>query len=182
MPNIKTGRSKRQKSTRRARALTAYHEAGHAVVAWLCGVRITGITIIRTDDARGSCAHENLLRGYSEYDGSDRMRMRIEKLVMIAMAGLTAQRFHRPRGVRYYHATSDYQMAVDLAFSVNGSSEATNAWIKWLEMRTQGMLRRNWLWVTELAKQLLRSGTLNKNEVERVLQSDRILAKARRLL
>jgi hypothetical protein len=48
-------------------------------------------------------------------DTSDKKRLRVERDILVALAGMEAQRRFRSRSVRRYHAQQDYQNAVDRA-------------------------------------------------------------------
>jgi hypothetical protein len=137
---------------------TAYHEAGHAVMAFQLGVEVRQITIVPDRDSAGSCSHEKLLkfRG-TELCASPAARVRIEKLIMICLAGPLAQSKFKPRSVRRYHGTSDYSLIADVALQLNGSAEAATAFVKWLEVRTTTMLRQQVIWrfVEAVANELI---------------------------
>ncbi len=45
---------------------TAYHEAGHAVMAWDEGIKINSISIVPDEKASGRIMHADPLRGISE--------------------------------------------------------------------------------------------------------------------
>src|SRR5262245_52740101 len=96
---------------------TAYHEAGHAVVAFQFHLRVKSVTIIPDAEraTSGSCSHAQGFGPSIEYERSDRNRLRIERAVMCSLAGLEAQRKYRSSSVRNYHAQSDYAKAADLA-------------------------------------------------------------------
>ncbi len=144
-----------------AMTATAYHEAGHAVVCQRLGFRVQRVTIVPSVTFAGQCTHENILRGIDvEFDGSDRCRIRIEKLIMVCLAGMQAQRMWRPRSVRNYHAASDHRAAVDMALRCNGSGPQATAHLKWLSIRTESILKFLWPAVEAMAEDLLRDGTI----------------------
>ena len=155
---------------RGARTATAYHEAGHAVVAWRLGVAVRGVSIVPDEDTSGRCHHAALIRGkYPELDDSLRAVVRMQKQVMVSLAGLIAQRIHSPRSVRRYHAHTDHRAAVDVALHLTSSEEEASAFLKWLEIRTGNLLRAHWPMVDALSKELLARGSMRGKEVERLL-------------
>ena len=67
---------------------TAYHEAGHAVIAYVLGYRPQCVTIVPTVDTAGHIIHTNPLHGFQlNPDTSDEARLRIESLITICFAG-----------------------------------------------------------------------------------------------
>ena len=144
---------------------TAYHEAGHAVIAYHVGVKIQTVTIVPDGEYLGLCRHAKVIRGrYPEADDSDRTRLRMEKHGMIALGGPIAQRLYNPRSVRRYHASSDYRSVADVALRVSsGSTEQAEAWMTWLEIRTSDALRLRWVVVKALAEELMERRTVAGN-------------------
>jgi ATP-dependent Zn protease len=159
----------KQRSSNPRRA-TAYHEAGHAVMCRHEGVRLNKVTIVSDESTAGSCGHEKLIRGkYPDTDDSDRMRLKIEKRVRIALAGVIAQKLYNPRSFRNYHASADYEAAVDMALHVSGSAKQAEAWLKWLEICTRDTIQAQWSIVEGLAEALLKESTLNGEQVQRLV-------------
>ena len=91
--SVQPGSKARQHTAREA---TAYHEAGHAVVAWRLGHRPDMVTIVATGEFGGAGqACDAHFPGFSlDFDGSDRARLRIER----AITGLPC-RAHRAKAV-----------------------------------------------------------------------------------
>jgi ATP-dependent Zn protease len=129
---------------------TAYHEAGHAVMAFQLGIRLQKITIVPDEESSGCCHHESLLK----FKGS--ARLKIEKLVMICLAGPLAQQKFKPRSIRSYHASSDYSVVARVAAQLNGSLEAST-YIKWLAIRARTKLDQpmTWKFVRAVAHELI---------------------------
>jgi hypothetical protein len=90
--------------TRRSKSqieATAYHEAGHAVIAYLLGYRPQSVTIVPTADTAGHIIHANPLHGFQlDIDGSHEARLRVENVVTICFAGPIAQKRYNPRSWR----------------------------------------------------------------------------------
>lgn len=78
---------------------TAYHEAGHAVMAYLRKRRLTGVTIVCTEQRLGECSMAKWPKTDVEYfetgeiteDDTPRGRTRRETLIMIYYAGVIAE-------------------------------------------------------------------------------------------
>lgn len=153
---------------------TAYHEAGHAVMAFHLGVASTrkGISIVRDDTSAGRFHHQKLLRGNSpELDDSPAARIRMEKTILISLAGPVAQKFFNPRSVRHYHGENDHQQAVDIAVHLNGGGEEATAYLKWLGLRTKRIVKLRWPLVEALAKEALARKTMTGKEVNEFLSN-----------
>jgi hypothetical protein len=153
---------------------TAYHEAGHAVMAFHLGVASTRkeISIVRDDNSAGRFHHRKLLRGRSpEQDDSSAGRIRMEKEILISLAGPVAQHFFNPRSVRHYHGKSDHQTAVEIAVHLNGGGEEATAYLKWLGLRTKRIVKMRWPLVKALAKEALARKTMTGKEVNEFLSN-----------
>jgi hypothetical protein len=108
-----------QKALRRE--ATAYHEAGHAVIAYVLGYKPKSVTIVPTHDANGSVAYP--LHGIAlDSDGSDRAHLRLEIPIQISYAGLLAQRKHSEHSWPDFHAEWDYKQITDLGLRACGSA------------------------------------------------------------
>ncbi len=152
------------------RKATAYHEAGHTVVAWRLGADPRRATIIPHGDVQGEMIQESpIVEASLEFDGSDHARNRIERAIMICFAGPIAQRHVAPRSWRRWHGGPDYVVAFDLALRINGSPRAAKAHMKWLEIRVQDLLERLWDYVEAIAGELLVRGTLSAEEIRATL-------------
>lgn len=147
---------------------TAYHEAGHAVMAYFLGVCIKKVTIVSGKDYLGRIVHGNVLKGrYWEFSSNSRM----EKNALIALAGDIAQRLHAPRSMG--GASKDHDKAYDMATRVNTSPEAAVAWIKWLKIRARDILKVRWNLVDSVARELVKRNEVSRDQVAAVLLSSR---------
>ncbi len=143
---------------------TAYHEAGHAVVAYFLGVRIKKVSIIPGKDYVGIVIHEKVVRGLApEIDMSLLNFNRMEKLARIAIAGDIAQKIHAPKSGD--GASSDRQTVADVAFRLNGSSEAASAWITWLKVSVTDTVKNRWAFVDAIAHELVKHKQLTREQI-----------------
>ncbi len=157
---------------------TAYHEAGHAVTAYFLGVHLKKITIIPDEDHVGAVLHEKVVRGRSpEIDTSLRNFDRMEKLARIAAAGDIAQKIHAPRS--HDGASSDRDTVANIAFFFNGSSEAANAWIKWLRISVRDGLKARWTFVDTVAHELVRQKKFSREQITTLFELATLPEKAR---
>jgi hypothetical protein len=152
---------------------TAYHEAGHAIIAWSFGFRVKQASIVSDGSSAGRIFHEKIVRGRYPDDIKPSVRDRFEKLAMISLAGLEAQRMHKGASVRSYHASSDHQVVADCALRLGGSEQAANLYIKLLLLWTRARLKNFWPEVEMLARQLLVKGSLTETDIRRIILSAR---------
>jgi ATP-dependent Zn protease len=152
------------------RKATAYHEAGHAVIAWRLGAHPRSVTIVPKGEVQGETVQESpFIEADFVFDGSDHARNRVERAIIICLAGPMAQRRFAPRSWRRWHGGPDYVVAFDLALRVNGSPAAAKVHMKWLEMRAQALLESVWSYVEAIASELLKRGTLSAEEIRSIL-------------
>jgi len=104
------------------RAATAYHEAGHAVAAWLLHIRIRKVTIVPEGDALGYVLRRSVVfrKGVLETlecgAATDReqawAQFCAERHAIYCFAGMEAQKRFNPRSVRIHHWKSDHDAAM----------------------------------------------------------------------
>ncbi|MFC1953179.1 hypothetical protein ACFLWR_03515 [Chloroflexota bacterium] len=70
---------------------TAYHEAGHAVTAYILRLRIIELLIVPDDDYMGMFSHGPGRKITPETDGRQKTRSGLERLAMEALAGNVAE-------------------------------------------------------------------------------------------
>ena len=100
--------NKREMQRRRE---TAYHEAGHAVVAYLIGLKFLAVTIQATDDALGCVRYRRR---------KERSSQNTEQRIITGFAGQLAQAKFRGKHPRF-EMHSDNRTCVDLASEACGS-------------------------------------------------------------
>jgi hypothetical protein len=151
----------------------AYHEAGHAVVAWYHDINLEVISLDVPDDDIGRAQHVNPLQGVDTAWGTtvaDRIRM--EQFVSVCLAGPLAQRKFSLVGFRRTHAEDDWQQAVELLSYFVVSHEELEAYFRLLEIQTRNLLELDFIWksITNLASVLLECQTLSGAEVNGIIQ------------
>lgn len=143
--------------------LIAYHEAGHAVEAYLSRKKFKYVTIKSNGDYEGYMRHEeqrDTIR--PEWDELRRTRSSIEKDIMVCLAGsaaiflLTGKRDH-------IGAWADRHRAMELAENICSSRRECEAYVNWLYIRCEEMLRSqaNWHALETLAEELLIQETIS---------------------
>ncbi|RUW01101.1 MULTISPECIES: hypothetical protein [unclassified Mesorhizobium] len=147
---------------------TAYHEAGHAVVAFLQFFKIEFATIKPAGEAAGMV--KSMARGKVDPDiATPAMRAKIEALIIVTLAGDIAQRKHQAKSVRRWHASADRQQAADLALSICGSGESATAYLAWLDIVTRNIVEGRWSVIERVAAALLERETLTGDELRAVI-------------
>lgn len=153
---------------------TAFHEAGHAVACIHERVALSTVSITPKEGSDGRIIHRHLLsRCPIDSDTSTRNRLRMERMVRMALAGPAAQRRFSPRSIRHYHSADDYKKAVDLVQYFVGSDEELEAYIKLLEVQAESFLNKPGVWdqITALATALLKEGTLPSQRVRSIVRT-----------
>jgi hypothetical protein len=149
---------------------TAYHEAGHAVIAYVLGYRPQSVTIVPTVDTAGHIINTNPLHGFQlEIDSSAEARLRIESLITICFAGPIAQKRYNPRSWRRAHGQWDYEKIAELGLRVCGSAEQASAFIRWREIVACDMVRAHWPRIQLVAGQLLERENLSHTDLDAII-------------
>lgn len=147
-------------------AATAFHEAGHAVIAWSLGLRVHRVTVIPSKDYLGLAVCQNALAGIKlDIDNSDRAMIKAEKRILVALAGAAAQKKFSPRSVQSWDPSLDYQVASDIAQRIHGSDDVVDAYLRWLQFRTEHDVAFHWPQISCVAQALIENKTLNGSEV-----------------
>lgn len=162
------------------RATTAYHEAGHAVAAMLLGIKTVHVTI-RPDHAAGSLGHHRSGRMVWKRrlaDGGEQsaqIRARGENHTIYCLAGSVAENiFRKKAGMRKNHAgaRADWNEVADIAVGLFGDLATANAFVRFAQLRAEGLMFQWWSNVEAVAKALLEQETLTGDQVRSVIQRE----------
>jgi len=152
----------------------AYHEAGHAALAIYLRIGLKRVSVIPGNDYSGTCdpVRQPSLTT-ADHGQSDYLTKRVEKCMMVALAGAEAQRKFAPTSVRHYQARGDIKAVFELAFRLCGSSEEASALVKLLQIRTRNILGVDYVWrgVKALAKQLLKQREIKGTNARVIIES-----------
>ena len=155
---------------------TAYHEAGHIVVAYTERIKIKKATIVPDQDYLGVVTRQMIekhVRDAFEFAGvTPARRGRVESFIMLSLAGGIAERKYCGRW-NHVGAASDYENAGRLALDATGSSEEANAYLKWLHIRTKQVVNIYWYLIEAVAKALLEHQTLSAVDIEQIMSTTR---------
>jgi ATP-dependent Zn protease len=149
---------------------TAYHEAGHAIVAWHEKMVVHKITIIPDGETHGKVTHSNVLKSiHLDFNRSRRARQRAERSIRVALAGTIAQRRYKPKSWRRDHSGDDHAKAADLAMAISVSDIEANDLLSLLDSQTTHIINRHWNLIDALAKEILRRRKMNSKEIKHFL-------------
>ncbi|MGA3092642.1 MAG: hypothetical protein ABSD75_28925 [Terriglobales bacterium] len=147
----------------------AYHEAGHAVIAWrLHLLSNKGASVVPEEGSKGRVHHNRGRGDRPDTASTDSARARVERNVIVALADIEAQQKYSPSSVRSYHGTTDRDHAIDmLMFITEPTSNEFPVHIKLLKLRARNMVRAHWPQIEVVAARLRVSKTLTGNENSR---------------
>ena len=140
----------------------AYHEAGHAVMAFITRRRILVVSINPTEGTLGHIRTAKLgektcneIETRSEFDL--KIRARVEAEIMGIYAGPIAQSLFQGGRINMRDAASDFDNLADLLMHVCDPDEEAQAYGEWLSQRTKRLLKQpfHWAAVETLARELL---------------------------
>lgn len=153
------------------REAIAYHEAGHAVVAWRKRIAIRSVSIAREVESHGRVTFAKL--GRVRPEAFDRWA---ERHIATALAGPLAQRRRMPASVRGWHGQGDFRFCTEMALRMQGSGELATAYLRWMEISTSALVDANWQHIERLAAALLDGQTIEGKDVVPILIGARAIA------
>ena len=152
---------------------TAYHEAGHAVCAYLVRKKFRYVTIRANGEYEGHMRHYQRREAFLT-DGEEKARTRtsMEKDMMVSLAGGAAV-FLLTGKHDYIGKWSDDHKVMDLSEYVCRSRRECEAYINWLFIRCESMLRSpaNWHAVETLAEELLAKETISYRKAVEIIKA-----------
>lgn len=141
---------------RTTRERTAYHEAAHAVAAFSYHKRLHKVSI-KSDHDAGLLGYVKSPSGIGEamtHGDAGRYLRLITEQVAILLAGVVAEREHALGWHAWAGAASDRSNALGLALRILSHDEAP-AYMKWLMVRTQNLVKWRWPAIEAMAQELL---------------------------
>jgi hypothetical protein len=146
----------------------AYHEAGHAVVAYEMNIHVDHVTIVPDADCDGACWISG--RDYRNADPTHQ--------AAVDLAGEAAERLSGMTGGFCYRAVRDVECMLR-AYDIQHSVAASRGWtpIRLQEFRAKahrdasGILLRRWGYVCMLAKMLLSRTRIDSTEIHALFRA-----------
>jgi ATP-dependent Zn protease len=147
-----------------AERLTAYHEAGHAVMAELCGQLLTEVEIVGDSEHTGS-VHSLAFPPNPSAEVDD-----IERQLKIILAGTVAEAMVSGRE-GWDETSEDLDAAVRLGMRLVDDCEDVLPLLEEIGDDVRRYLHRHWAAVEKLVLELLHRKALTGAEVRRLLAS-----------
>jgi len=136
---------------------TAYHEAGHAVVAHALGLRVETVSVLEDEESLGR-ASIPLPEGFQPDDQGEGSVDLMERQLTATLAGAAAQRMFTGEDADL--GGNDERGALSLLMSLGETSEEMSAVADAADGRAEAILREEWVAVEALAERLLEAGEL----------------------
>jgi len=138
---------------------TAYHEAGHAVAAFMHDIRFRHVSIVPSNDGEslGRLLCNSLGRRFRpDLELTPATRWRLERHVLMDLTGPAAEtKFTGQRNNR--GAVGDMSGATDLASYLHFDVKVVDAYLTYMQYRAKAFVEWNtaWMGIESLAKELL---------------------------
>ena len=150
--------------------LTAIHEAGHAVMAHLCGQQITEVEIEGDDEHTGSVRSLRFVEERPDEIDPNLPTAPLERRLLCTVAGMVAEAMASGRG-GWDEGSEDLDAAVRLAIRVVGDCERVVPFLETARAHAEDLLRSRWPEVERLACELVKNRRLSGEDVRRLLDS-----------
>jgi hypothetical protein len=151
-------------SAKAFRRSTAYHEAGHAVIAFVGESPVGDISIIRDGPDRGRTELPLPDDFDPAYCDDASRRTVLEPWILAKHAGQAAERKAMGRTHRVRGARLDREQAEEAAEWVTFSDQERRAYLRWLGARAVELVEREWDAIEGLASRLLAVGSMNASK------------------
>lgn len=160
-------------------SLTAHHEAGHAVAAYLLGRAFTRVSIEANEETVGRCSFRAPGEWFRPHERLDtRTRARLEERIIISLAGPHAEAMFSGR-FDDDAAAEDIARASELAdYMSNNDPDESQAYLEWLGYRTRRLTEREVFWpaVDALAHGLLGAGEIPYRRARLIIEAAQVLS------
>lgn len=151
----------------------AFHEAGHAVVAWTVGVRLRELSMVEAFRNRGRAPPPPFFRRTVRPPATwEQMpRKRLENMALVCLAGPAAQLRYFPTHFRRAYALADVRQASGLLEFLAPEPRELSAYVSLIEIRARNTLSAPGIWpaVEALSEGLLRRVTLRVGDIRTIV-------------
>jgi ATP-dependent Zn protease len=155
------------------RRLTAHHEAGHAVMAELCGEHVTAVEIVGDDDRSGSVRSLRFPPDPVDVVDPNLPTAHIERRLLCLLAGPVAEEMAGGRDDWAERGGVELDEAVRLALKVVHDCHRVLPYLEEARTHVETLLAQHWDAVERVAEALVERGSLGGDEVRRVLEARR---------
>lgn len=161
-----------KKRSEKQRRATAYHEAGHAVMAYVLGRPFRRVSITTDEDSLGHVLYRKWDKRFDpNTTDPERARLKIERAIMTAFAGHEAEFLFTGRR-NHVGSRTDTEAGGRLAtYIIDDWEIELPAFLKWLRIRTRNILNspQHWRAVEDLAVALLEKEEMSVSEAQSVI-------------
>ena len=147
---------------------TAFHEAGHALLAYRVGDDIQRVTIRRKGNVLGSLFHNRRTLGSVLLTRPGLLSAALHAAVMVMVAGPLAEVVLGRRPAETACLTADYDKAKQLAAAWSSMPETV---IATAEVMAWQVLRQSWAQVAALAETLLIDRTIEGSRAVEIMRT-----------
>jgi hypothetical protein len=153
----------------------AYHEAGHAVIAFDARRSFSSITTIPDSDYLGCCFLRTLRSFHPDYDDTRRTKVEIERLMLICYGGAMAEKIMFGRS-SWIGARGDLETIANMAAYDYGSEEEMQVLCKLMMIRSRQtlVLPHNWVAVQRLADVLIEKRRVSYRVARSIIETARL--------
>jgi ATP-dependent Zn protease len=147
---------------------TAYHEAGHAVIAHVLGFKVTSVSVGLKNPTIGKCVTERTTVDALAQMLPESRRLLVERHIIWSLAGAMAERV-------FSGADSDGGAAEDrtgeqrMLHAITQDSVEAQALLSLLEIRAERLVAKWRDGIARVAQYLLMRGRLTGDEIEHIL-------------
>jgi hypothetical protein len=157
----------------RKRSATAYHEAGHAVVAITLGYPVRSMTIAPNNCQDGSIDFASPLEGGLCKERLQQERSRMEDAALIALSGPIAQQRYCCNSF-LQDGETDHELAIWLSLAIGGGSRLiADFFLRYAFALAASLVDSDWNLIEHFAKALLSETRLNAVQILRIVSTSR---------
>jgi ATP-dependent Zn protease len=162
-------------ATKRKRRATAYHEAGHVVVAIALDISIKSVSINQGEEYDGLTVATGV--GGYHHKSKRGKRTTARDIIISTYAGMHAQKLIDP-SPKYYHGQQDQVDAIDVSWEWNvlprrrcdKGDDCHMTFLRTLDKKAGRLVKRHEKAIKALAEALIEKEVLDGPEAEEIVQ------------